>query len=508
MNAANLDKKTILIVLVILLAGGLLRSYKAAHIEKVPHDDAISYLVAAGHLDNYHRMTDDLANTPRWVENQVWHGLFQPRPDPLLKSWATTINDLKQHDIHPPVYFLWLNILLRGVPDVAPWVGWLSNSLFFLLNGLLLFAIGSRLLPNRQAATIGLLIWTVAVASIKTSIIARHYELLTTICLLTVLVVIQTDRRRDLDPISILIFGTLTLIGFLTNYQYLYFGAALSCVILWLHWNQPLRVFWCGTAIGGGVLLGLWLYPALMQQSQEVRAWSGHVNWDKILFRLRNTLEEPLKYSVFATLTCLYLLATDKAKLKAIPQTLYLLTGLNFAFIALAYLGFIAPKHAMGERYLASVWPLLALMLGSIVHQYWHHRLYRYLAIILICLPSLLYLFKAEKSLPPPSKISSSSYIIADFNNRGVWPAIALKLPANKKTLVAPQSSLLESHSWQADMTMIDAQSGALISSPYLGSNSKKGQQALIKKLAATHTISSIDYPDRGLNYVELKLTE
>lgn len=507
-NPQALTGKTLLLVTMILLAGLAARSYKAGQIEKIPHDDVISYMVATAHLDDYHQTISDLQAEPRWLENRVWRDYLRPGPEPMAASLAETIHNLQQHDIHPPVYFLWLNLVLRALPDTGPWSGWLSNAVFYVLNGILLFQLGRRLLPSQEAAGIGLLIWAVATPSIQTSIIARHYELMASIGLLSVLVLARTSSRQNLDPLSIVLFGALTLIGFLTNYQYLYLGAALSCTILLLHYRQPGRVFACGIAIGGGVLLGLWLYPALLLQSQEVRAWSAELNPADILFRLRNTLEEPLKFCLFATLTVLYLVTfarrQGKLALGSVPTLLYCLVGLNFAFIAAAYLGFIAPKHAMGGRYLATLWPLLALLLGQLIHPLWQQPAYRYAAIVLICLPGVLLLNKPEKNPGPPAAIAEHRFIIADFNERGIWPAIAHRLPADQLTLVAPQSSLLQHQGWQTRLSTMQAITGTWVSSAKLGDNSRSKQQSLRQTLDATFQTAPIKHRDRGLAYFQL----
>ena len=504
MSSYRPNGKVILLVALILAAGFLLRTYKAVELEKIPHDDVISYLVAAGHLGDYHNLTKELAEQPRWLENRMWRNLLTPEAGAPLASWATTVDDLQQHDIHPPAYFLWLNLVLRALPDVSPWTGWISNSVFFLLNGLLLVTLGWRLLPRPEAALVGLLIWVVAVATIKTALVARHYECLTTISLLSALLLARTYSQRDLDTRSIVLFGVLTTLGFLINYQYLYLGAALSCSILYFHRNQPARVFWCGVTIGGGVLMGLWLYPALLQQSQEVRSWNQSTDTGDLLFRLRNTVEEPLKFSVFATLTIIYIVARNRSAWRTVPAPLYWLTGLTFLFISLTYLGFLTPKHAMGERYLASVWPFLALMLGALVYQYWQHPWYRYAAILLICVPGLLFLGKKEKTPPPPPSLQDAVFVIADFNERGSWPTIAARLPAAQHTLVAPQSSLLDDPSWQSELDNWRGQQGMLISSRSLSGNSQSKQKRLLTMLATTHAISPIKHGDRNLQYLQL----
>lgn len=501
-------RSTLLILGLILLCGLLLRTCKIVETEKMPHDDVISYLVATGHLDTYHQTIDDLEAQPVWQDNRFWQAFLRPGIEPLSQSWPKIISDLEQHDIHPPLYFLWLNLVLQSTPDTYIWSGWLSNSLFYLINGVMIFLLGRRLLPQPQAATLGVFIWTLAVPSIETGIVARHYELMTSISLLSLLVLARTYKNQHLDPIAMLLFGILTLVGFLTNYQYLYFGMALSCIILSIHRHQPWHVFGCGLTIGGAILLGLWLYPALIQQSQEVRAWSTGVNFENFLSRLRNTTEEPLKFSVFPTLTTIYLAAMARPAFKNVPTILYGLAGLNFAFIVVAYLGFIAPIHAMGDRYLATFWPLLALILGQLVHYFWNHSCYRYSAIILICLPALLFLNKQDKHPPPPAEIADTDFIIADFNERGIWPTIAKKLRAGQRALVAPQSSLLRAANWRRELEeMQDSRDieGILITSHNLDGNSRQQQQRILALVREHYDLARIKHPDRGLSYFRLK---
>ncbi|MEN8667512.1 MAG: hypothetical protein ABF318_00205, partial [Ketobacter sp.] len=80
-NPQALSGKTLLLVTMILLAGLAARSYKAGQIEKIPHDDVISYMVATAHLDDYHQTISDLQAEPRWLENRVWRDYLRPGPE-------------------------------------------------------------------------------------------------------------------------------------------------------------------------------------------------------------------------------------------------------------------------------------------------------------------------------------------------------------------------------------------------------------------------------------------
>ncbi|MEE2730288.1 MAG: glycosyltransferase family 39 protein [Pseudomonadota bacterium] len=503
------DLKTLLIVLFILLTGFALRSYQASQIEKVPHDDTISYLASAGHLGDYHRLSNDFSSAPAWVTNATWLSFFEARDEPLLSNWHTTIQDLQHLDIHPPLYFLWLNLIMRASPDIEPWTGWLSNTLFYVVNGIMLFMLGRRFI-SRQAALLGLLIWTVSVATIDTSIIARHYEMVVTISLLSTLVLARTVRRQNLDGLSIVLFGLLTLLGFLTNYQFLYFGLAMSAAILFAHHRQPGRVFYCGLAIASGVCSGIWVYPALLDQTAQVQAWSTEPTASDVLFRLRNTLEELSKFCVLASLLVLFGIwdRGRRAKGQPLPFTLIILAGVSCLLIGAAYMSFFSPRHAMGERYLAVVWPFLALIMGAVVSRYWHYRVYRPVAMVLILLPALLNVAEGDKNQAPPPRMAHASYVIADFNQRGIWPSIALLLPAEQMTLVAPQSTLLQHQQLLTDSAWTAREDGLLISSHALGANQRSGQQQLIELLEPTRDLTNLQDFDRSLDYFEIDLSQ
>mgnify|MGYP002005391895 CR=1 FL=1 len=116
----------------------------------------------------------------------------------------------------------------------------------------------------------------------------------------------------------------------------------------------------------------------------------------------------------------------------------------------------------------------------------------------------VLLLNKPEKNPGPPAAIAEHRFIIADFNERGIWPAIAHRLPADQLTLVAPQSSLLQHQGWQTRLSTMQAITGTWVSSAKLGDNSRSKQQSLRQTLDATFQTAPIKHRDRGLAYFQL----
>lgn len=455
-------------------------------------------------MSDYLDLTQSLENDPRWIQNSTWLALFSPNDSSLLESWQTVVNDLKTHDIHPPVYFLWLNLILQSTETLSPALGWISNIPFYLLNSVLIYVIGMRFFQSSRVALLGLFIWVISAATIKTALVARHYEIFTSLILFFTLIIATSYRNNRLTNVQIATLGVLTYVTYLTNYQLLFSLPAIGICIAYLHRHSPLKVMICGATMLLSLAAAIATYPALFQQSQEVQSWQAPLNsFEPFLFRIRNSLEEIVKFSVFGSIVFIFSLFFAKPKQEH-PHSLTILLVLTILVNLGVYLSFLTPKHAMGERYLAAAWPLLALFLAGYITRYWDKNVFRYIALILIIVPSIKYLTKDSKHHPPPTELAGSALVVADFNKRGIWPAFALALNPDQATLVAPQQALITNNDW--DGQLHDADTVFLISSSEIGENTKQGQKKLKERLNDIGHSEKLKIPNSALNVIKFKI--
>ncbi|HVL00911.1 MAG TPA: glycosyltransferase family 39 protein, partial [Dongiaceae bacterium] len=316
------------LLFLVIAFGFALRSYKALQIDNFPHDDQISYLAAAGQLDDYVRFMPQDGEL-RIAPASTWQAFTQaPASESTLDAARTISQSLLEQDIHPPLYFIWLRGVVSLLPDITLITGWISNLLFFFASALLLFLIARRLLRNRAAAVIATGVWCCGVAAIETSLVARHYEILTFFTLASTAYLLWLLDTNRFGLFTLLGYGVLACLGFLANYQFLYHLGALSLVILLAEYRRPLRVLAFALVTLAALGLALYLYPALLKQSAEVAGWSPPATSDDVLFRIKNTLEEVLKFCVMGSLALIYVAVRRRDLLRQPDRRLWVLLGI------------------------------------------------------------------------------------------------------------------------------------------------------------------------------------
>ena len=491
-------KHTAFLVL-ILLFGFILRSHEALQMQDLEHDDQISLLAASGHLVAYDRLVASNQLDPQLHTAEYWQRLLQvDQNTSFLDTAAIISDDLQQRDIHPPLYFFWLNRVMAVVDGVPNYIGWLSNAPLFVLNTFLLFLLGRRLLGDTNQALLATLIWSLSTTAIEGSIVARHYEILTLFTLLSTLVLLPALDKTRLQPGGIIAYGVVAICGFLANYQFLYHLAALSLLILVAHRRRPGLVVLYGAVTLFTLGIALWLYPALLNQTREVADKHGIITQADVLFRLRNTIEEFAKYCIPGTLMLLWGMIWQRRQRSPVSHRLVVLVAINTLALAGAYLAFVAPRHAMGERYMASVGPFLSLLFATVLMQWWQRPAWRYSLLALLLIPALLLARNPGKSVAAPPQLQQADLVLADFDERGVWPGIFMQLTPQQPVLLAPQDYLLGSNNWQQHLPQ-----GLImwVSNPKSGHNSRSRQMQLLERLSATCDIAEVKTRDKGLNY-------
>ncbi len=493
------SRHTLLLLLLIIVTGFGFRSIKATQFERLEHDDQLSYLAAAGNLDRFvdfkHENTDRVVIMPA----AQWQDYFTMQPGLTLPEQLTRITEaLQREDIHPPLYFYWLHAVTSLIEQIGTTTGWLANSLIYVVNACVLFLLARRLLRHDTKALITVMIWSWSVATIETAIVARHYEALTLMVLIsTIYLLWMLDHKKFQFPF-LLLYGITLALGFLTNYQFLYHIAALSLLIAIECRHTPSRIAAFAAVTVIALAAALAFYPALLEQSSEVRSWSDTRNLQAWLFRLNNVAEELLKYCIPGVLAWIILSAKRVSWLRDIHSRIGVLLMVNLACVVGVYLSFISPKHAMGERYLASVWPFLSMVFAVMLHAFWQRRTYQMAVILLVLLPALLLLKKPVRHHAPPSEaLASAPVVIADFNEAGEWPAVFMLLKPEQTTIVGSQHVLLQDSRWQE--TVRQAGEAIYCSDASAGDNSKARQQALLDRLGENFLVTSIASREKGL---------
>ena len=205
-----------------------------AAMRTVAHDDAISYLAATGHQGAYaEALADPDGPTTRWVPASEWKSYFQV-DDRLVFSRIRA--DLGQHDIHPPLYF-WLLHLVVLAFGVHVGTGPAANLVLHVITAVLLWHLARRVFVRGPPAAAAVLLWAVSPAVISTGLATRPYTLMT---LATVVLVLLALRAAEpgppgdyMRPSTAVLLGiaAVSAAGLASQFQ---FGVVLAVVGAWV----------------------------------------------------------------------------------------------------------------------------------------------------------------------------------------------------------------------------------------------------------------------------------
>lgn len=191
-------------------------------------DEVDSYLAATGHLGEFwERYGTYEAPYNQWVQVAEWKRLLLPTPEIGLAQIA---RDIAQWDLHPPLYFLLLNIWTRAF-GIAFWAGPLLNLIFDVVTAVLMWRFVINILDGRADRQITALwvttLWALQLVPLRTSTLTRQYALLTLCAILfawllyRLLYCADSGRARHRE---LLLLTTASLVGLFTHYL---FGAFL-----------------------------------------------------------------------------------------------------------------------------------------------------------------------------------------------------------------------------------------------------------------------------------------
>lgn len=434
-----------------------------AHRLDLDHDSTISYLAATGHQGDYERLH---LNT--WIPAREIQRLFE-----IDEAWPLRRirDDLARTDIHPPLYFWLLHAQLLAT-GATPWASLILNGLLGVLTLLTVYSIGRRLWDRESAAGTALL-WVVSYGALLTASEARPYVLtaLLSAVLIRLVIAVQDQEGRPSLAQGVLL-TVVMLLGLLTHYHF------------------PLMIAAVGTGLlldggGGGrqrlmalvplplVALGVFalIHPAFASSLERQRLQAQPFTWDDLLPRLKHFLlgleglarpghSHPyLAWLCALVLAWVGLRAYRAGALRRLPGAwgrlragspavmLVVWCALSYTiFEALLYAGHVTPAHAVGGRYNAALWPLLALLVGGAVRDLSRDR--AALPLLAIAVGLLSYqvaggMDEAQQRLarsPAWQALSSARAIVADHFQRGILPRTARRVPAETPVWVVRDS--------------------------------------------------------------------
>jgi hypothetical protein len=220
-TAKRVGTRTIFVLPILLLtavAAGTLRVALIAGKRTINHDEAISYLCAAGKQGLYRSLAS--AEQPPfgvWVPAAEIKQFLQPEKRFCLRQIS---RDLADTDIHPPLYF-WLLHLWCLALGVDLWTGPALNILIAVATVPLLFGLARFVLRDDLAAAGVAATWALSPAAIETCFEARHYDLLALVTVGFAWALLRcASPGRPLGARHLILLGLMTAAGTLTHYHF------------------------------------------------------------------------------------------------------------------------------------------------------------------------------------------------------------------------------------------------------------------------------------------------
>lgn len=426
----------------------------------ITRDEAISYLSATCHQGMYQEKSR-AEFTAQPAPASEWKNLFQRVDEPFCFGRISA--DLRQTDIHPPLYFWMLHVwsLLYGV---ELWTGPSLNMLIAVLATLSVFGLAAYSLRSEWEAALVAFTYALSPAVVFVSAEARQYDLLGLWGVLLVWQILRhTDPARRPRAADSVLLAALTLAGALTHYHFvLLLAACVVYAVFRLYSRDRRRLRATLVAVASGYLLSWLIHPAFSAFGRAAEQNQGFdlrvlpARWGAVVWSFRSFAYVGILVLVLLVLgLTLYLTRRDVLirRLRAVDRSgAYALFFFAWTagVVVFLYLAFLSPAHAMSPKYLAMAWPFLAFVPVFIA------RLIPPRVVITLCLYAaplvLANGFRAHarqvRQNAPPTTVPSTDLLVLDNTARAVLPRLLWHVAGEQPVIAGMQDSLL-SHSDQ-----------------------------------------------------------
>lgn len=470
--------------LLALAVSALLIWARAATKSSIGHDEGITFINASAKMGDW-LLTRSAAPGSTWVPASTWQWYLQP-----TEPWAfsSISQGLAQWDIHPPVYFWLLHVwaLAFGMSAASSIA---LNVVVAVCTGLALFGLARWVHRDARRAASTVVFWALSAPVVAVSLMARQYGLLALLSVCTIWFALAQFTRPGVPrPWTSVVLAGLIGLGLATYYQFAVLVAGLLAWMTLTFWSEWKRLgLLYASALGGGLLLFA-LHPGFLNSFSVLNGTRSMAKGD-LPRRLRQSVDTVAGFFItprgasavvsrFSGVTALaailgvgilvliiVLIAgmglhwTDFRPSAADTSSQYRLGAVLFLgmWILLGIVGMYltgrSPVHAMGDRYLAMVWPFLAFAPAAALHRL---RAVPSAAIIviwaLLSVPGQLAAVAGGPTSPRVSDIlAPAKHIVVDSVARGVVPRIVIDAAPGTRVFAGPQSSLLRDPGAWAD---------------------------------------------------------
>lgn len=220
------NKKTIIILILIILIQMIFKVYVGTKKEYFHMDEAYSY-----GLMNYDKLSivdnEDFLNN--WHSNDYYLDYFEVNQEEAKNLNA--VYDNQKNDVHPPLYYLLLRISASfTIDEFTKWTGLILNIVIFGVSSIFIYMISNKLFKKKIYALIVTLINGFTLISLDSSMYIRMYELANLMVLITTYAHIKLLEKEDLKFLNLLFLSIALILGGLTHYYFFIYAIGLYLV--------------------------------------------------------------------------------------------------------------------------------------------------------------------------------------------------------------------------------------------------------------------------------------
>ena len=142
----------------------------------------------------------------------------------------------QRDDVHPPIFYLLLRLGMELTPEkFTKWTGIILNILAFAVGSTFLYLIVEKLLADEEQrlvkAAVLTLVASITMAALSTVIYIRMYAMLTMWVTIAAYLHLKLTEKKQANWGLLVGIAVVTLLGFLTQYYYLFFIVPV-CVVM------------------------------------------------------------------------------------------------------------------------------------------------------------------------------------------------------------------------------------------------------------------------------------
>lgn len=185
--------------------------------------------------------------------------------DGNLFSRILTVYSNQAEDVHPPFYYLLLNLVCSFFPETySDWYAFSVNLVFLLLTCLFVYRIVRRYFGSEWLALAAVALYGFSCGFLSTAVLFRMYAVLTFFCVWALwchLELIRMNGRASRGLSAQLIF--VNVLGFYTQYYFIIYSAflALTALVFMLTRKQVKNSLRYLGLMAAAVLLSLIIWP-------------------------------------------------------------------------------------------------------------------------------------------------------------------------------------------------------------------------------------------------------